>query len=390
MRFVGSLLLVSVLACTTGPRYDIGEIDLTALAAEQDVQMAEWRALKARLDGMFLPLIRSGVAICETGPYYGFSHLTSDVFTDGFQRRLAETRGIGTSSWVSSVAPTSPAAHAGLMPGDEMQSINGASVVSREEELRIVEARASQFRRGSGNEPITTFERAMNATPPPTRFTVWRQAGSSGAELLIEPETTCSYRAHVIEGGVNAFADGTNVYVAKGMMDFVETNAELQFVLAHELAHNGAGHVDAMRRNTIMGALVGAITDAALGLPGTMTRTYAEEGMTEYSQDFEREADYLAVYFLARAGVDLSGLEGFWRRMAEGAGYQAVCVDGAVVLRGGGYGNRRDRQHRQRKFRAGKSSRTAVPPCGSSDSCPPGATEVRLRGDDGLAPRNTG
>ena len=46
--------------------------------------------------------------------------------------------------------------------------------------------------------------------------------------------------------------------------------------------------------------------------------------MRAYSQDFEREADYLAVYFVARAGVDLSGLEAFWRRMAEGAGYQSL------------------------------------------------------------------
>ena len=69
---------------------------------------------------------------------------------------------------------------------------------------------------------------------------------------------------------------------------------------------------------------MGAITDAVLGLPGTMTNVEAEAGMRAYSQDFEREADYLAVYFLARAGADLSGLEAFWRRMAEGAGYQSL------------------------------------------------------------------
>ena len=100
-----------------------------------------------------------------------------------------------------------------------------------------------------------------------------------------------------------------------------------RYMLAHELAHNGAGHVDARRRNTLFGAIVGAVTDAVLGLPGTMTRIEAESGMRAYSQDFEREADYLAVYFLARAGADLSGIEGFWRRMAEGAGYQALQPD---------------------------------------------------------------
>ena len=69
---------------------------------------------------------------------------------------------------------------------------------------------------------------------------------------------------------------------------------------------------------------MGAITDVALGLPGTMTNIEAEAGQRAYSQDFEREADCLAAYFLARAGADLSGLEGFWRRMGEGAGYQSL------------------------------------------------------------------
>ena len=306
MRIVIFVLLVSFLGCATGPRYDIGDIDLTALAAEQDVQMAEWHALQARLDAMFLPLIRSGVAICdETGPYYGFTHLTSEMFEGGLQRQIAETRGIGSMPWVSNVAPTSPAAVAGLMPGDEIQSIDGVTVMSRDEVMRIVDARASTFRRqGADDVPVSTFERAMNATPAPTRFTVWRQSRTSGEELVIEPETTCEYRAHVIDGGINAFADGTNVYLTTGMMDFVETDAELQYVLAHELAHNCAGHVDARRRNTLMGALIGAVTDAVLGLPGTMTNIEAEAGMRAYSQDFEREADYLAVYFLARAGAD--------------------------------------------------------------------------------------
>ena len=106
MRFVVPALLVAFLGCTAGPRYDIGEINLSALAVEQDVQMAEWHTLQARVDAMFLPLIRHGIAICEeTGSYYGFKHVTADMFENGLQRRLAETRGIGETPWITSVAP---------------------------------------------------------------------------------------------------------------------------------------------------------------------------------------------------------------------------------------------------------------------------------------------
>ena len=38
-----------------------------------------------------------------------------------------------------------------------------------------------------------------------------------------------------------------------------------------------------------LGALIGAITDVALGLPGTMTNIEAEAGQRAYSQDFERQ-----------------------------------------------------------------------------------------------------
>lgn len=35
-----------------------------------------------------------------------------------------------------------------------------------------------------------------------------------------------------------------------------------------------------------------------------------------FSQDFEREADYVGMYLLARAGVNTSGVGEFWRRIA--------------------------------------------------------------------------
>ena len=42
---------------------------------------------------------------------------------------------------------------------------------------------------------------------------------------------------------VNAFAHlGGYVYLHKGMLDFAESDAELQFVLAHEIAHIELGH----------------------------------------------------------------------------------------------------------------------------------------------------
>ena len=39
-------------------------------------------------------------------------------------------------------------------------------------------------------------------------------------------------------------------------------------------------------------------------------------GGLAFSKDLEREADYMSLYMLERAGIDSSGAPAFWRRMA--------------------------------------------------------------------------
>ena len=168
----------------------------------------------------------------------------------------------------------------------------------------------------------------------PKEFQVTRNV-SSTVTLALRPEMQCAYDAMLVDAdAVTAYADGRNVYVTRGMMGFVQSDAELQFVLAHELAHNAARHIDAARQNAsagaIIGTIVGAMADAALGTRTGMRAGAAsgtQAGLVAYSQDFEREADYLAAYFLARAGVDMTGLEEFWRRLGAGSGYQSLRPD---------------------------------------------------------------
>jgi len=48
---------------------------------------------------------------------------------------------------------------------------------------------------------------------------------------------------------------------------------------------------------------------------GTFTRHLGEAGLLAYSQEFEREADYVGAYYAARAGYEIAGAEEFWRKM---------------------------------------------------------------------------
>lgn len=120
---------------------------------------------------------------------------------------------------------------------------------------------------------------------------------------------------------VNAYTDGENIYIAGGLVRFVKSEAELQAVVAHELAHITEGHIAKKMRNAAIGSIFGAILDganAAMGSPTygrSATESWGQLGAQSFSKRFEQEADYVSIYMLARAGVDTSAVSSFWRRM---------------------------------------------------------------------------
>lgn len=112
--------------------------------------------------------------------------------------------------------------------------------------------------------------------------------------------------------GLNAWTDGKSVSFTPVMIDFLETDKELATVIAHELSHNVMGHHAKQKQNTI----VGAVLDIAAATQGIDTHgAFSGIGSMSYSQGFENEADYVAIYILALAGYDVSNVHQIWRKM---------------------------------------------------------------------------
>ena len=136
------------------------------------------------------------------------------------------------------------------------------------------------------------------------------------------PRERCDYDLVVNdESTVNAYADGENVIITRGMMRFAESDQHLALVIGHEIAHNAMEHVDAKESNAMVAGAGGLLLDiglAVLGLntQGAFAKAAARAGAGAYSVDFEQEADYIGLYFLARAGYELDGAPDFWRLMA--------------------------------------------------------------------------
>jgi predicted Zn-dependent protease len=132
---------------------------------------------------------------------------------------------------------------------------------------------------------------------------------------------------------VNAFAlPGGYVYVTRGLMAYLENEAQLAVVIGHEIGHVVGRHGSrAMRKQQFgMGALIlGAIGSQAV-LGGNAAENVLNMGGTatqllflKYGRDAETESDQLGVEYAAMSGYKASEGSAFFRslkRMGEQSG----------------------------------------------------------------------
>lgn len=111
---------------------------------------------------------------------------------------------------------------------------------------------------------------------------------------------------------VNAFTapPGCYVYITRGLLSIMNSEAELAAVLGHELGHVSAQHAQRQEQaeqiSGIAAALVGAATKSSTA--GKIANRVAKLGTLGYSRSQEYEADRLALTYLPEAGYAPEGL----------------------------------------------------------------------------------
>lgn len=154
-----------------------------------------------------------------------------------------------------------------------------------------------------------------------------REAGAEVCNHLGTNQTNCSYGIKLVTEPEdkamvpNAYADGNTIFITLAMLAITDSTEELAFILSHEYAHNVLTHVDKKTRNAMLGMLAGTLADRLLATRGLETggqfgEVGAQLGANRYSVAYEREADYVGLYILERAGYDVRKAEEVWRRMA--------------------------------------------------------------------------
>ena len=234
--------------------------------------------------------------------------------------------------------------HRVLKKGDQILEIGGISVKAKYRKGKNVKDGMGNVRRIKGTwtdvtgDALKKVRRRWSKKNPTTaviakrRVSYWPSSDRTDRMAYKDSIINTTIRLRVAcdndviytdESKVNAYTDGSNVFVTKGMLDFA-TNDELAIVIAHELAHCYEKHVDTKIVNQMLGEMAATVLAAAassiLGVPAVITqREGAVVGAMAFSQEFELEADYIGMYLLARAGYPTDKAADFWRKMAERA-----------------------------------------------------------------------
>lgn len=284
------------------PTTNVARGDVEDIQAEQRRQQALfmdtlWKR-GARLADLAWPLKKHGAELCgeDVENQFGIIPVALDDVPGDYQDAVESEFLISDRPSVLHATHGSPAMLAGIELGDRFISVAGNPVATGNKATKRV------------HEQIA----AAAETGSPVQFELSR--GGITQSYTLTPEKVCSYNLELLpQDELNAFADGNTVYVTQGMMRFTENDQELQLVIAHEIAHNSEGHIDKKMGNSLLGALA----DLAAAAYGIDTQgIFSDLAGNVFSQDFEREADYVGMYLLARAGIGTAEVSNFWRRMA--------------------------------------------------------------------------
>ena len=141
---------------------------------------------------------------------------------------------------------------------------------------------------------------------------------------------------------VNAFAlPGGYIYITRGIMAYLNSEAELSGVIGHEIGHVTARHSVRQHASSTATGILGAVLTVGVGAGADLFGSLGQAMVSGYGREHELEADRLGAEYLARVGYDpdemiavigvLKNQEEYERQRATEEGREARAYHGVFA-----------------------------------------------------------
>ena len=157
-----------------------------------------------------------------------------------------------------------------------------------------------------GQKYSTEIREQMPAYSDPLLEELVQRVGKKLVNHSHRPEL--DYHFTIVDSAqVNAFAlPGGYIYITRGMLAYLNSEAELAAVLGHEIGHVTARHSVRQQSTSTVTGILGAVLAASTGIQGadSLTNIAGTAIVRGYGREHELEADRLGAEYLARSGYD--------------------------------------------------------------------------------------
>ena len=303
------LFLSGCLETPTGklPSINQAEIDMEA-ERQKRISYAKFIDQLSLVKSIGYKVNSSNADICNKTDFNsGLTFANENVMGLKIARFFPEKINLGSRVSIIDIVKNSPADKAGLTLGDVILEVEGFIFPEGKNALKKI----SKHFKDIEEKPVKKIK-------------IDRKG-----EILtfdINQKKICNYPIIFTQDKiVNAYADGKSIIMTQGMVDYARDDNEIAMVIAHELAHNDRGHLDAKKKNTLIMGSIGFILDlmtiyysgGTAGGNAENTEMWSKIGSQAYSVEFEKDADYGGVYYAYRAGYDISQVKNFWERIGS-------------------------------------------------------------------------
>lgn len=227
-------------------------------------------------------LATRGLASCPDGqtPLSGLRVHVRGQYAASVRSEAKAVFGLGDYPVILAIAPDGPAYRAGLRVGDAVAAING-------EDMRLAP-------KADGYAAVERVEAVLEAVLASGEARITVRRGDRTETLAFVGQRGCASKVELVPGKrLNASADGRIVQVSTAVLAEARDDAELAFILAHEMAHNILRHRERLDR---IGRRAGAIRQT------------------------EMEADRLGLKLMHAADYDVDAAARFWAHFGRKTG----------------------------------------------------------------------